>query len=95
MTKEQSFEKKNWNVEDWKKSQDKIDRLVWYIAGLSPHNLWEGEKALKQELKEIVGRLEKITIGYYDLDKIEYENSNDALWEVKKSLDKIKEEYGL
>lgn len=90
MKKEQSFDEqlvnKLENLFPKGKSQERGSALVLNAFAIVLH---------KQELKEIVGRLEKITIGYYDLDKIEYENSNDALWEVKKSLDKIKEEYGL
>lgn len=44
--------KMDWTMEDFKTSADIIDRTVWFIATLSPHNLWKGEEAIRKLLAE-------------------------------------------
>ena len=56
---EESIKRKNWTSEDWKNSKDHIDRLVYFIAYLSPHNLWKAHEDIaslllkqREEFKE-------------------------------------------
>lgn len=51
------------SLDDWKNSKDDLDRLVWFIAIQSPHNLWRAREALGQVLtakeKEVIERIDK------------------------------------
>lgn len=38
------------SFESFKNSVDDLDRLVFYISGLSPHNLWKGRLAIDEYL---------------------------------------------
>jgi len=43
---EEGIKRKNWSLEDWKTSKDDLDRLIWFIAIQSPHNLWRAIEPL-------------------------------------------------
>ena len=61
---EKALKRKNWTMEDFKNSEDILDRTVWFIATLSPHNLWKGYEALNQREDEV----RKETIEDFRLD---------------------------
>lgn len=46
-TLEEILKKKDWTMEQWKNSEDIIDRTVYFISYLSPHNLWKGYEAIQ------------------------------------------------
>lgn len=56
---------------EWKDSTDKIERLVYFINYLSPHNIWKGAEAIEELLTETIDqavtqaleRVEKEVIG--------------------------------
>lgn len=43
--KKELVNKRFWSLEQWKTGND-IERLVWFISTLSPHNLWRAEEAI-------------------------------------------------
>lgn len=59
---EDLMKKRHWSLDQWKYSKDIIDRTVYLINYLSPHNLWKGyeaiqqirDEALQQQKQEIV-----------------------------------------
>ena len=48
----EEIKKKDWNLDQWKNSKDPLDRLVWFIGSLSPHNYWRGRQELNQLVEE-------------------------------------------
>jgi hypothetical protein len=48
----------HWTLEQWKNSDDPIDRTIWYISTLSPHNLWKGREAIEHILSKHLHALE-------------------------------------
>lgn len=49
----EDFKRKDWTSEDWKNSKDSVDRLIWFISSLSPHNLWKAREAIRQERSRV------------------------------------------
>lgn len=49
--KEDLTQKRSWTDEQWKNGND-IERLVWFISTLSPHNLWKAQEAIESLLTQ-------------------------------------------
>ena len=71
-TGREMVKKKEWTSDQWKNGND-IERLVWFISTLSPHNLWKAEEAIAQALaskgEEVIKlkRENDLLVGYRDL----------------------------
>jgi len=50
--------KRNWTLNQWKDSKDKLDRLVWFISIQSPHNLWRA----RVSIQELISKTQQDTI---------------------------------
>jgi hypothetical protein len=49
---EENLQGKNWTGADQKNSEDALDRLMYFISYLSPHNLWKAREAVEELLVE-------------------------------------------
>lgn len=88
-----SINRKDWTMSEWKESDNIIDRTVWFIHQLSPHNLWTGYKALKeleaetrkQVAEEIVARL-AVEVMECELMKNKIEHTDGHIHGVKRAI---------
>lgn len=68
-----------------KASDDPIDRLVVFINGLSPHNLWKGIEAIQEsnrqaridELEVVLAATDELSVT--DLERYEHHNNGNSL----------------
>jgi hypothetical protein len=63
-------EKKMKSYEEYKNSEDIIERTVYWIAQLSPHNLWKGDEAIRDLIKQ-----ERIRYGEWLIGEAEESES--------------------
>lgn len=48
----EDIKRKDWTSVQWRESPEDIDRLIWYISSLSPHNLWKARGAVRYFIVE-------------------------------------------
>lgn len=55
------IKRKNWSQEEWKNSDDEIDRFLYWVNWLSLHNLWQARSVFREKVaskvKQIINKL--------------------------------------
>jgi len=59
-------ERMSWSFSKWRDSKDRLDRMIWFIGSLSPHNYWRGWEALQGFIQAEV-KAERKRVNKYKL----------------------------
>ena len=50
----EDLKRKNWTADQWKNSNDEIDRFLYWVNWLSLHNLWKAREVYREKIREII-----------------------------------------
>jgi len=46
----EDIKRKNWSPDQWKNSEDEVDRFLYWVNYLSLHNLWQARSVYREKL---------------------------------------------
>jgi hypothetical protein len=102
----EDFKRKNWTPDEWKNSEDEIDRFLYWVNYLSLHNLWKArsvyrsklDSARQETLEEVRDDIVKIiedskATFFVKKGKISKIPTDEALYELKSEICTNVEKY--
>lgn len=82
----EDFKRKDWFAHQWLQSDDALDRLVGFIWGLSPHNLWKAKESIREysaietqaAITAVLEQVRREVIGENEISNEQYEEMRGA-----------------
>lgn len=95
----EDIKRKDWTSPQWMNSKDDMDRLIWYISSLSPHNLWKAREIIRSALQEAYTKGKEDTAREIvdwtdDIEVKMYANASLEVWKLFKHIrNRLREKY--